>query len=109
MFANKDLNACEKSEKIDGIEICSDNVSLGYIFTCKYSLEDQVIDQNFNVDTSIGFEAHGEGQINYSLLVGDNEETGNNVFMGQTVNFKIRPKTEGIVYATVKSCSITFE
>merc|ERR1719454_514568 len=95
---------CDNEVTVNGLGVCTSAVKAAYKFTCVYPLDDQVIEQDVEVQFQATFEVETEaeqsGRINYDLVV-DNEVT-----MGNTVNFIVKPKTPGIVFATVKSCSI---
>jgi len=110
-----DPENCQNKQTVQGIDICMDTVSVSYSFTCNYSLADQEVDQEVHVQANQvvdSSESTGEGALQYDLLVGTGDDLSATQFdtvMGEVVNFKISPKTAGIVFATVKSCTISFD
>ena len=100
LIANYDSTGCDE-EQVDGVTVC---VATGnsFQFTCTYDLDDKTIrDDQFTVTgQDVATEAEGTGNLGYDLTVSDNNEIGN------TVTFTISPKNDGLVAATVKSCSV---
>ena len=100
LIANYGTTGCDE-EEVDGVTVC---VATGnsFQFTCIYDLDDKTIsDDQFTVTgQDVATEAENTGNLGYDLTVSDNTEIGN------TVTFTISPKNDGLVAATVKSCSV---
>ena len=100
LIANYGTTGCDE-EQVDGVTVC---VATGnsFQFTCIYDLDDKTIsDDQFTVTgQDVATEAENTGNLGYDLTVSDNTEIGN------TVTFTISPKNDGLVAATVKTCSV---
>merc|ERR1719454_396252 len=101
LTATKGTTGCEEIT-VDGVYLCKD-IGESYSFKCKYDLSDQKIKDTFSVtgqDTEAT--AEGTGTLSYTIEVDDNVE------IGDTVNFTIKPVSPGLVYATATECNVKF-
>ena len=83
--------------------MCTDTAE-NFTFKCRYSLADQTVTDNYEVtgqDTEAL--AEGTGTLGYSLSV-----TTENVEIGDEVSFTVTPTNAGLVYATIKSCDVSY-
>merc|ERR1712193_154971 len=102
LTATEGTTGCEKI-KVDGVDICKD-IGESYSFKCKYNLKDQTIKDTFSVtgqDTEV--DAEGIGELSYTIEVDENVE------IGETVNFTIKPASPGLVFATATECHVKNE
>ena len=84
--------------------MCTDTAE-NFTFKCRYSLADQTVTDNYEVtgqDTEAL--AEGTGTLGYSLSV-----TTKNVEIGDDVSFTVTPTNPGLVYATIKSCDVSYD
>ena len=96
------VSGCPKI-KVDGVDVCVDTAE-NFTFKCKYSLADQTVSDNYDVTgQNTEAQAEGTGTLGYSLSV-----TTPNVEIGEKVSFRVTPTNPGLVFATIKSCDVSY-